>query len=221
MLISPTEPKRIKALGKSSSTPEKYGADILILGKKKRIGVQRKQFPSDFLSSINDSRLYRQIPRLMDLEYAILVIEGHGKWTEDGELIGDNQWQSFTMDQFLKLRFSIMFEYGIPTVWVRDMNGTIQFLEALDAWAKKDKHRSLQTRPGPTRSSWGKSTRRHMATHIMQGFPGVGPELAGRIIDEFGAAPLTFTHSVDELMRVEGLGEKKAQAMIDALEDAR
>lgn len=217
MLISPTEPKAFHTLGTVSSAPERYGADFLILGHNHRVGVQRKQFPGDLLASLTDGRLYDQLPRLADLDRAILVIEGRGRWTEDGELIG-NQYQHFTIPQFYGLLFTIMFEFGIPSIWVGNMAQTIDVLNVLEAWAKKTKHVALTHRPGPTKTSWGTATERHFAQHLLQGFPGIGPELAGRIVEKFEGVPLTWTHSIDELMEVDGLGKKKAEAMVKALD---
>jgi len=57
-----------------------------------------------------------------------------------------------------------------------------------------------------------------MAMHVLQGFPGMGPELAGRVVDKFEGVPLTWTVSEDELQTVEGLGKKKSIAMYEALE---
>ena len=217
MLVSPTEPGRLRDLGKTSSVPERHGADFLIVGKRNRIGVQRKEFPSDLLASLTDGRLYGQLPLLRDLEHAVLVIEGRGRWTEDGELIA-SKYQRFTKTQFNGLLFSIMFEFGIPSMIVKDMDETEQVLLALDAWAAKSKHMSLRSRAGPDKTSFGTSSQKHLAQHILQGFPGVGPELAGRMIDHFEGVPLTWTHTVDELMEVEGVGKAKAEAMYHSLD---
>ena len=216
MLCSPTEPKRLRDLGTTSSEPERHGADFLIVAGKRRIGVQRKEFPSDLLASLTDSRLYGQLPLLRDLEHAVLIIEGRGRWTEDGELIG-TKYQRFTKQQFNGLLFSIMFEFGIPSMIVKDMDETAEVLGLLDAWAAKSKHMSLRSRSGPSKNSFGSSSKAHLAQHLIQGFPGIGPELAGRIVTHFEGVPLTWTHSVEELMEVEGLGKVKAQAMYDAL----
>ena len=218
MLISPTEPKKLKRLGTVSSKPEHYGADFLILGKRFRIGVQRKQFPGDFLSSLTDGRLYGQLPALSELDKAVIVLEGRGRWTEDGELISDSKYHRFTKQQLHGLLFSIMFEFGIPTMIVDDMNGMADVLTQLEGWAGKTSHKSLKSRQGPGKSSWGSTSERHLAQHILQGFPGVGQELAGRVVDKFEGVPLTWTVGVDELMEVEGLGEKKAGGMWKALE---
>jgi len=60
-----------------------------------------------------------------------------------------------------------------------------------------------------------------LAQHILQGFPGVGPELAGRMVDHFEGVPLTWTHAIDELMEVEGVGKKKAEGMVNALDTVK
>ena len=168
ILISPSEPKQLKKLGKVSSTPENYGADFLILGHKSRIGVQRKQFPADFLASLDDGRLYGQLPALSELDRALLVVEGRGRWTEDGELIAD-KYHSFTKQQLHGLLFTIMFEFEIPSIIVGAMSDTATVLLDLEKWAKKVKHTSLKSRKGPDKNSWGTLTERHFAQHVMQG----------------------------------------------------
>ena len=217
MLCSPTEPKKLRALGTTSSIPENHGADFLIVAQKRRIGVQRKQFPGDLLASLNDTRLYNQIPYLQELDHAVVIIEGQGKWTQDGELIAD-KYHRFTMQQMHGLMFSIMFEYGIPVMWVKDMDATAEVLVRLEAWANKSKHMALRSRSGPGKDSYGQSSQRHLAQHVVQGFSGVGPGLAGRIIDKFNGVPLDWTISKDEMMTVDGLGQKKADNLWKTLE---
>ena len=217
MLISPTEPQRLRDLGTTSSQPEKHGADFLILGKTYRIGVQRKQFPGDLLSSLADGRLYSQLPYLSELEQAVVIVEGFGKWTEDGELIGSMDFQRFTLAQMYGLFNTIMFEFGIPVYQMKNIDATEDYLIALEGWASKTKHSSLKSRPGPSGDSWGTSDR-HFAQHILQGFPGVGPELAARMIDHFDRVPLEWTATVEELMEVPGIGKKKAMTIHSALD---
>ncbi len=217
MLVSPTEPKALKKLGTVSSKPENHGADFLIIGDMFRIGIQRKEFPGDFLASLTDNRLYQQLPALSTLDKSLLVLEGRGRWTEDDELIS-NKHHRFTRQQLHGLLFSIMFEFGVPSMIVGDMGEMARVLVDLETWAKKTSHKSLKTRSGPDSDSWGETTERHFAQHIMQGFPGVGQELAGRIIDKFEGVPLTWTVGPDELIDVEGIGKVKAQKMYDALE---
>jgi ERCC4-type nuclease len=111
-----------------------------------------------------------------------------------------------------------MFEFNVPSIWVANMDDTARVLTNLEAWAKKDKHTSLKSRPGAGKSSWGTTSQKHLAQHILQGFPGVGGELAGRIVDKFERVPLAFTVGIDEMMTVDGVGKKKAENMYHALD---
>lgn len=218
MLISPTEPARIKEIGKVSPLPERYGCDLLCIGKGKKVGIQRKKFPEDLLSSLNDGRLVQQVQQMQHLTGAMIILEGFGQWTGGGELMG--QWGAtrFTKAQLYALIMSLYVEWDIEVFQVKDMNETIAFVEVLDRWIKKDRHNSLRTRPGPPKNSWGTRDNRDYAIHVLQSFPGVGAELAARMVDHFGGLPLDWSVSEKELLSVPGVGKGKAATLIKALE---
>ena len=68
MLISPTEPPELKALGKLSLLTEKHGADVLIMPHASwegMLGVQRKEL-KDLLASMSDGRFGEQMMKLKD-----------------------------------------------------------------------------------------------------------------------------------------------------------
>ena len=46
--------------------------------------------------------------------------------------------------------------------------------------------------------------------YLLQGLPGVGPELAHRLLQQFGSIERVITASEDALMQVRGVGAKKA-----------
>lgn len=215
MLISPTEPPAIRALGTTSSTPELYGCDILIVANKTRTGVQRKKFPEDLVASLADGRLYSQLPKMAALDRAVLILEGHGQWTMDGELV--DRYARFTKTQLYGLVNSILWEFGVHVQTVRDVKETADYLAALEAWINKPKHSSLRTRPGAPKNSFGLTGEREQAAHILQGLPGVGVELAFRIYDHFGRVPLRWDCTIEELMKVRGVGKVKAARIYGAL----
>lgn len=219
MLVSSTEPFNFKTLGKSSTLPEKYGCDFLIVARGLRTGVQRKKFPNDLLASLSDGRLYQQVHQMVALDRAVIVLEGYGKWTMDGELM---DFQQFTKRQLYSLIASLAFEFGIEVLMVRDMRETIEFLESLESWAKKEKHQSLRSRPGPAKDSWGQVGIREVGIHLLQSFPGMGPELAGRVYDHFQGVPLSWDfNGADKLTEVQGIGKAKAESIYMALEKIR
>lgn len=218
MLISPTEPFPIKGLGKVSPLPERSGADILILANRQRTGVQRKKFPEDLISSLADGRLYQQLHQMKGLDRAILIVEGFGSWTSDGELV-DQKVRGFKKEALYALFMSVAFEFGMMIFQVRDINETIRFLTSLEHWAKKDKHNALRTRPSAHKDAWGRRGNRDYGIHLLQSFPGVGPELAGKVFDTFGRAPLSWDITEDDLRTVPGVGKGKAAAMWKVLNE--
>lgn len=218
MLISPTEPFIIKALGKVSSVPENYGADILfVAGKNGRTGVQRKKFPEDLLSSLADGRLYDQVHKMAQLDRGVFVMEGFGQWTSDGELV-DQHVTGFRKEHLYALYFSLTFEFGLQVLTVRGINETCAILTTLEDWLKKDRHTSLRTRPSAQKDSWGQRGNREYAAHLLQSFPGVGPELAFRMFDHFGRAPIKWDlNDMKDLQAVPGIGKEKAKKMWEVL----
>jgi len=67
MLVAPTEPMTLKALGTVSLVPEDYGSDFLwaspVFGL---VGVQRKE-ASDFVASVMDGRLDKELAQMKQL----------------------------------------------------------------------------------------------------------------------------------------------------------
>jgi ERCC4-type nuclease len=216
MLVSPTERPPLNQLGKVSSLPEKFGCDFMVVARGRRFGVQRKAFPQDLTSSLHDGRLYQQVNQMVALDKAIVILEGFGTWTDDGVLIDRAH---FTKDQLHGLIWSLSVEHNIEVFQVASMKETIGLLTSLESWAEKERHGSLRSRPNPKRNSWGKVDDAAFGSHIWQSFPGVGPELAGRMYGELGL-PLKWTITLEDLLKVRGIGKEKAKRMIGALGDS-
>jgi ERCC4-type nuclease len=214
MLISPTEPPRIRELGDSNSLPEKYGADILVVGRRGRLGIQRKSFPNDFIASLADGRLYTQLHQMKELDQGVVLLEGLGKWTLDGDLV---EMPNFTRDSFYSMLWSISFKFQMEVFQVTSIRETITALTSLERWWLKETHSSFDRRPGPQKSGWGRVTNKDYALHLLQSFPGVGVVQAERIYEHFGGVPLEWTVGEDDLMEVGGIGKGRAKRLIDVL----
>ena len=209
MLVSPTEPAPLRALGKTSSTPELYGADFLFASKLGVVGVQRKEV-SDLLASAEDDRLGKEAAQMQALTTGVLLIEGRLSWTDDGFLI--SRYQSrWTISMFRGLIWSWQ-SRGLWTEYVDSIAETSKWLSSFGRWLAKDRHSSLMTRRNPT-SVWGKADSRDWQVHFLQGIPGIGPVQAGAILDYFGGIPLTLDVSAGELEKVKGIGKKRAKVI--------
>lgn len=219
MLIAPTEAQHppLRALGRISTTPERCGVDFLWAAKSVgTIGVQRKAFPSDFLSSVDDGRLAKEVAQMRVLDVRVLVVEGRGTWTMDGNLV--SRWgQTWTRDQHRSFLWS-MRAAGVWVEWSEDVEDTAAVIRGLEKWSRKAKHTSLMRRPG-AKGAWGKPTTREFQLHVLMSLPDVGPELAERILDTLGM-PFGWRVGEEDLRRVHGVGKVKARRIYECMERA-
>jgi ERCC4-type nuclease len=216
MLVAPTEPRTIKSLGKSSSVPEKWGADIFFSANGSLVGVQRKEI-SDLIASVQDGRLAKEMSQMQNLGLAVLVVEGRLKWSSDGVLLGRDYGITWTRTAHRNLLMSVQAR-GVKVESTDDAADTVCAVLNLQEWARKPSHHGLMRRPGPV-SPWGKAQNEDWASHLLQGFEGVGPELAKNILQHFGGrVPLEWRVDEKALRAVKGLGPKRARALIAALE---
>lgn len=213
MLIAPTEPPSLRALGTVSMYPESHGVDLIFVARGRWFGVQRKEF-SDLLASMTDGRIGQQVSMMQGLAGAMVVIEGLGsaRWADDGRLI--DQYHTVTRDQIRSLLWSVR-SRGIWVDQTDNLADTIRLVSAFEAWCKKPAHTSLDVRPGPV-SMWGKADNRDWQLHFLQGLPGVGVELARRIVDTLGM-PVGWQVTRDELLSIDGLGPKKVDRIMAML----
>ena len=222
ILVSPTDRDLLTLLGEKAMfnyLPERYGADILIVVEGHgKLAIQRKTFPDDLLASLDDGRLARELPLLAQAEFPVLIVEGQPMWTADGHLM--QSWNSrWTRAQLRNLLRSVWRVHGVAVEQTTDINDTAAAVLELEAWFRKDVHRSLLTRSKtPTKDDWGLSNRRDFARFLLQGLPGVGSVLAEQLFDHFGRVPLRWDCNLEELMSVYGIGKKRARVLWEALQ---
>lgn len=216
MLVSPAEPEKLRRGFQVSSLPERWGCDFVFFAHGTKVGVQRKAIP-DLIASVHDGRLAREVA-MMDgqIDVKVLIVEGTVKWSNDGEMMGNGYGVQWNKRQFRGVLWSCRAK-GLWIEYTADVGETLETLAWLEAWFSKGKHQTLDRRPGPT-SLWGKPTHVDYAKHLVMGLPSVGPELAARIVDRFGI-PFTWKITRDDLVKVEGIGKKKAETIYAALEE--
>ncbi|WP_448620001.1 ERCC4 domain-containing protein [Geodermatophilus sp. URMC 65] len=213
LLVSPTEPARIRDLGATSSLPERYGADVLFdVAPLGRVGLQRKTLP-DLFASIRDGRLTRSVSAMSALDVAVLVIEGEVRWNAEGfaEPTGPTgrPVTSWHRDAYRSLLWSVRAR-GIWVEVVPDVNGTVATVLSLHRWAGKATHDTLDRRPGRRGAD-------PTALHVLQGLAGIGPRLASRIVEHFEGLPIAWTVTERELASVRGIGPVRAKRLSESL----
>jgi ERCC4-type nuclease len=210
MLIAPTEPGIIKALGTSSTMPEKYGADVLHLPGRGIVGIQRKEV-SDLVSSMRDGRFAKELAQMAALHRGLLLIEGAWYWAGDGQSAAV---RGFTRDQYHGLCLSVQAQ-GFWIIETTDLGDTVRFLERFPAWASRQNHDSLLARPKAT-SRWGSPDSAEWGVHFWQSFDGISIKRAKALYAKLGL-PLAWTCTEDDLLGVEGIGKVTAKKLWEAL----
>lgn len=218
ILVSPAEPPEFASLGPSQRFVEdEYGADFLIVGAGYTVAVQRKTFPADFLASVADGRFAVLLPRMLAADVRILLLEGQPRWTADGALVNDlysMRDREFRRSHLRSILWSLQWVWGVGSHWTDGIADSLDFLRDLRRWADKDRHDALGVRPGPERPFGRTPSPRERAVHFLQGIDGLGPELAGRVYDEFGGVPMTLSVDREDLLRVPGLGPKRVERIL-------
>lgn len=221
-LISPSEVKLAEKLKTSviiSPLPEEKGADILIYTKQGLLGIQRKEVPNDFLSSIADGRIARETSLLpKGCKFRLLLLEGRFKYWPDGRVaIGRKEPSRFTRAQIHGILFDIKYVKGVDYDYTDDLDDTISYIKTIAQLMDREKHLSLFSRPGGQKGTWIIPTAEETHSWVLQGFEGIGPALADSIIERFGRIPLTWTCSLGELMKVPRLSNKRAKILWESL----
>jgi len=222
VLVSPAEPRSIKYLidGKVSSKPEDFGVDFMWAAGGSWYGVQRKRFHDDFLASLKDGRLQKELGQMQALEQGFLVLEGFGTWNLNGELI--EPYAKLDRKGFISMLTSINLIYGVPTYRVQNEVECVETINAIKHWTESEKHRmgqsSLSGRPN-VKSKWGKADSEEWAVHFLQGMKGVGPVQAQAIYDHFDGVPMTWTiEGPEEFEKIPGIGKVRAKSIWETLE---
>jgi Fanconi anemia group M protein len=142
-------------------------ADYLV----KNIAIERKSV-EDFLSSMKSKRLINQIHDLQQYENKLLIVEG----IEEQELYDDYSAKGFAANSIRGFLLSITMKHKIPLIFTKNQRDTAKFIAVLAN--KKEKESSLNVR----KKSFNK---KEQMQFILEGFPGIGPKTAKKLLEEF------------------------------------
>ncbi len=158
-----------------------------------RMCVERKTV-GDFESSIIDNRLFDQMGRLnASFGKPVLIIEGD----EAGHRLGGN----VIMGAILKL-------YTECNVQMLRSSGPAETAEMLSKFAQREQDADRKE-PRIMGIKKAYSTRQWQLL-ILGSVPGIGPNLAGRLLSHFGTIRNIVNAGIESLTEVDKIGKKKA-----------
>lgn len=159
----------------------------------KRMCVERKTV-SDFESSIIDNRLFEQLERLgSGFDKPLLIIEG-----SDSD-------HRLSKNVVLGTILSIYLDYNVQVIRSAGAQETATMLSKFadrEQSIDDNKPRILGRKKAYTTYQW--------QTLILGSLPGVGPNLAHRLIEHFGTLKNVANADEKQLMKVDKVGKKKA-----------
>ena len=160
-------PSELISLGLNIEFKELKVADYLI----KDVAIERKTI-TDFISSMINKRLIRQLEELQQYKSKLLIIEG----IEEQELYNDDNSNGVNPNAIRGFLLSILLKWKIPIIFTKNQEDTAKFISVLSK--RKSKEISLNV----TRKSFDK---KEQMQFIIESFPGIGPKTAKKLLKEF------------------------------------
>jgi len=205
ILIDIHEPKSIlNALKLRNAEFEREFLEVGDYILPEEIAIERKT-GSDFLSSIIDGRLWEQASNLSQYKHPILA------------LVTENLWKDmyYTNDRYVHKRFygalsTLISKFNISVLVFSSENDFIDFIIQLDEKISSKKETS---RPKPyTRKPKSIKERQENMLSMIEG---VSIKKAHLLLKKFKNIKNISNLSIDELMKVEGIGKKLANNIFE------
>jgi DNA excision repair protein ERCC-4 len=167
--------------------------------------VERKSV-RDFISSLYDGRLFRQVNELSrTYTNHVLIVEGDP--AEISQI-------AYNVKSYYGALSSVMLDFNTKTIFTPSPKDTAL---ALDAMARRltkvrgEKWTTMfQTRP-KSHSLSGQQV------DVVASLPGIGPNLARRLLSSFGTVRKVFTATSTQLAGVHGVGKARAERIVGLL----
>ncbi|MHB8604423.1 MAG: DEAD/DEAH box helicase [Thermoplasmatota archaeon] len=180
--------------------PETLAAGDYVLSD--RVAVERKE-ATDYASSLLDGRLFEQARKLRDAYSApILVVEGDGLFTAR-RIEPAAIYASFA---------ALIADFGVSVFQTRDAKETAALLASIARREQTGEKREVALRGAKSAMNDEERLR-----YVVEGLPGVSAVLARRLLERFGTLRAIANAKLEELMEVEGVGEKTAGEIVRVL----
>lgn len=156
------------------------------------VAIERKTV-SDFISSMISKRLTSQLDNLQQYQNRLLLIEGLDEHELYSHEVPETGVHPNAVRGFL---LSIILEYKTPIIFTKDSEDTAKFISVLAK--RKEREVSLNV----SRKNLSKKERMQF---ILEGFPGIGPKTAKKLLSHFKSLKEIFEAPIEELKEIIGV----------------
>ena len=191
-------PSELMGLGLEIEFKDLKVADYLVSG----VAIERKTV-SDFVSSMVNRRLLKQLEEITQYKDRLLIVEG----IDEQELYTDSlDWTGMHPNAIRGFLLSILLKYRVPIIFTKNYEDTAKFLSVLSR--KKSKELPLKVKK---KNLNGKE----QLQFIIESFPGIGPKTAKKLLKEFHTIKNIINTSEEELKKIIGKKAENMKRIID------
>ncbi len=166
--------------------------------------IERKSY-DDFIASIIDGRLFNQAKALKAVQdrypNLLYIVEGEPEHP-----------RNLSPQAFTGALLSLLFDYEIPIYFSKNYMETADTLILLAKKAQQDSTTGKYVIHSLTKST---STIHEIQEALLANIPGINRETAIKILKHFGSLSELSTATLDELMKVEGIGPTLSKRIYD------
>ncbi len=168
--------------------------------------IERKT-ASDFAQSLVTGRLFEQAARMAKSEFRpAYILEGQpADWTTLG----------VRREALQGALITLMMIFDIPVLRAADASETARLI----LYAGQQLARLRDPNHTPYRQIKAKR-KRIRQLRLLQTLPGVGSERARLLLEHFGSIRACFEARTDELQKIDGIGPRTAQAILETIQEA-
>ncbi|HDD46051.1 MAG TPA: hypothetical protein ENG42_01115 [Candidatus Aenigmarchaeota archaeon] len=169
-----------------------------------RVGIERKTV-TDFIQSIMDKRIFNQMEDMgKAFDAPLLIIEG----MQDSIFLQ----RSVHPNAIRGAIAAITIDYHIPIIWTRGARETAMQIFWIAKREAEGKRKELQIRIKKKSKGLG-----YEQEFLVSGLPGINTKLSKRLLSAFRNPKAIFNASIEELMKIEGIGKEKAKRIWDVV----
>jgi len=183
--------ERLRALGARLSVERLDVGDYVL---SKDVVVERKEL-GDFVKSVMDGRLFEQAVKMKEA-YPIPILVIQGRRSSYG----------ISRGSFFGAISSLLADFQIPIFTASNEDEVASLLYYLASREQREKKKEVRVREGLKPKGLPELQR-----YVIAGIPGIDFVLADRLLKRFGSVKAVFNATEEELMEVEGIGEKLAK----------
>ncbi len=205
IIIDHREAKLFDILSKSKGDEMQIKRDTLPVGDiviNHKIVIERKS-ADDFVNSIIDGRLFSQLDKLVyTYDIPVLIIEGDLQEVMERRDIHENVIRSVLA--------KIAIEYHVPILWAKSIEDTAQYVSFIAKRQLKEgeKTRYVKIIKKPHNDN-------EVLESVLSSIPQINAKLSQRLLSKFKTLKKIANAKVEQLMSVEGIGEKKAKKIYE------